>query len=299
MDEERSDLHLSLVTAKDAAPERWMLFLHGIFGSGGNFRSVAKALCDARPSWGVALVDLRGHGLSLHAPPPNTIVAAAKDVLAIETKVPGAVRAIAGHSFGGKVALSYLDLKAEEPLEHAFILDSTPSAKQTTPSAEDSIRILNLLEAMPRIFPTRSDFVERVVAEGHTGRIADWLAMNVRREGEAFQLRNDLSVIRALLTDYFMTDAWGTIEARRGAKQIHVVVGGRSTLVSSADRARLGALARSVRGVHLHVLEDAGHWLHADDPEGVVALLSASLDEPQSAPNSAPKSAMDAFEGPE
>lgn len=291
MDDARSDLHVSLTTAKDASPQRWMLFLHGIFGSGGNFRSVAKALCDARPSWGVALVDLRGHGLSLQAPAPNTIVAAAKDVLAVEAKVPGAVRAIAGHSFGGKVALAYLDQRAAEPLDHAWVLDSTPSAKPQNQSAEDSIRILKMLEAMPRIFPTRTAFVEQVVADGHSARIADWLAMNVRREGQAFELRNDLGVIRALLTDYFVTDAWSTIEERRGAKQIHMVVGGRSTLVTSADRARLGALTKSVRGVFLHVLEDAGHWLHADDPEGVVALLSASMDEPQSG--------IDAFEGPE
>ena len=47
------------VTAAGATPERWLLVLHGIYGSGRNWGSIARRLVDARPEWGVLLVDLR------------------------------------------------------------------------------------------------------------------------------------------------------------------------------------------------------------------------------------------------
>src|SRR5436305_214981 len=75
----------ALVTAPSvgagSAPARWMLFLHGILGSGANWRTFAKQIVAERPSWGAVLVDLRLHGESQQGfGPPHTIAAAARDV---------------------------------------------------------------------------------------------------------------------------------------------------------------------------------------------------------------------------
>ena len=47
------------VVAKDAEPKMWLLMLHGIYGSGRNWGTIARRLVEARPEWGVLLVDLR------------------------------------------------------------------------------------------------------------------------------------------------------------------------------------------------------------------------------------------------
>ena len=254
--------------------------LHGILGSGGNFRSLAKALVTARPAWGVVLVDQRGHGLSLEAPPPNTLDAAATDLLALEDELEIPVGAVVGHSFGGKVALAYLGLRAATgaaPLARAFVLDSTPSARAANPSAEDSLTVLAMLEALPPRFSSRADFVARVRGQRFSQGITDWLAMNVRRHGDDFTFRLDLKVIRALIEDYFTRDLWPVVESGAGAQRLDFIVGGRSTLVDAADRARLAAIARRSPHLTTHVLEDAGHWIHVDDPEGLLALLVAAF----------------------
>ncbi|CAM8926928.1 unnamed protein product [Rhodiola kirilowii] len=31
-------------------------------------------------------------------------------------------------------------------------------------------------------------------------------------------------------------------------------------------------------GVEMHVLEDAGHWVHADNPDGLFRILSSSFE---------------------
>src|SRR5687768_8909394 len=114
--------HHSLVRAEGAEPSRWLVVLHGILGSGDNWRLFARKLCQQAPGWGACLVDLRGHGQSQGAPPPHTLESAADDVLRLEAHLGLRVAAIAGHSFGGKVALTTL-LRRSARVEHAFLLD--------------------------------------------------------------------------------------------------------------------------------------------------------------------------------
>ncbi|KAM1014387.1 hypothetical protein ACFX2C_044378 [Malus domestica] len=35
--------------------------------------------------------------------------------------------------------------------------------------------------------------------------------------------------------------------------------------------------AEEAGGVEMHVLEDAGHWVHADNPDGLFRILSSSF----------------------
>jgi pimeloyl-ACP methyl ester carboxylesterase len=221
--------------------------LHGIYGSGANLRTVARQLVAQRPDWSVLLVDLRGHGRSEHGEPPHTVDACAADVAAL------AMDAIAGHSFGGKVALV---ARRHRAFVQTWVLDATPSARVLDPDSSVA-QVLALLERLPRAWAHRDDFVRAVVAAGQPEPLARWLAMNVR-DGV---LALDVGQVRALLDDYARCDAWDV------ADDAIFVVADRSTAVSPAD-------VRRMTRVH-HV--DAGHWLHADDPDAVVTLLARGL----------------------
>src|ERR1700679_538748 len=112
------------VTAPGAEPSRWMLVLHGILGSGANFRSFARRLAAARPDWGFVLVDLRMHGQSQEAPPPHTLAAAAEDLVRLGVELALPIAGVMGHSFGGKVALAYTGAAPRE-LEQVWVLDAS------------------------------------------------------------------------------------------------------------------------------------------------------------------------------
>src|SRR5688500_19013260 len=122
----------SVTASEGASPGRWFVFLHGILGSGANWRTFARQIVAARPEWGALLVDLRLHGESRDLLPPHTLAAAARDVaLAVEAR-GGGVRAVLGHSFGGKVAIALageLAGAANGPLDDLFVVDSTPGAR--------------------------------------------------------------------------------------------------------------------------------------------------------------------------
>jgi pimeloyl-ACP methyl ester carboxylesterase len=288
--------HHSLVAAPGAQPSRWMLVLHGVFGSGNNFRALARRLTQACPTWGMILVDLRAHGLSQGAPPPHSVAAAAADVLRLEQHLDLEVRGIMSHSFGGKVSLAYLAQRAElargpvgsakrlAELEQVWILDAAPGARAPGRRSEGE-DVLELLESLPARLPSREWFLQRVMQQGHSRAMAEWLAMNVRRApaaeglpGEGFyQLRLDLQAIRAMLEDYFGLDLWPVLEHQGFAQEIHMVIGGQSGVWDAQDRARLEALARSGTVVYVHILEGAGHLVHVDDPDGLFGAMRQAL----------------------
>ena len=86
----------------------------------------------------------------------------------------------------------------------------------------------------------------------------------------------ELDAIDALITDYDRTDLWPVTEAAIREVALHFVLAGRNSAVPADDRDRLEALAHS-GAIELHVLPNAGHWLHVDDPEGLLALLIRGL----------------------
>ena len=255
-----------------SAPDRWLVFLHGILGSGGNWRGIARKLTERRPEWGVMLVDLRQHGHSEHGEPPNTIAACADDVRALVDEL-GGVQAIAGHSFGGKVALATRALRPAG-LRQTWMFDSSPGPRldRATNSSETVQQLIALMERLPRTWSKREDFVDAVVAAGHEKPLAQWLAMNVVAGEGGYVLRLDLVAIREMVADYLAQDLWPTaLDGSLG--ELELVIATRSDVVNAADRARV-----VTPPPHLHVeMVDAGHWLHIDAAEAVIELLARRL----------------------
>ncbi len=264
----------TLVRAPGASPARWMLFLHGIFGSGANWRTIARRWVAERPQWGAVLVDLRMHGQSQGLAGPHTVLAAARDLRALEGLVPGEVSGVVGHSFGGKVALAYVVERAGA-LAHAFILDSNPGARPHARGSEGTLNVLRVLEAVPPHIASREAFVADLGAAGISRETSEWLAMNVvKGPGEGYRLRLDLPAVRALLEDYLAVDLWNVVEDPPGDTSIHLVIGGRSEVFAPEDRARAERAARDLPArVDVVTLPDAGHWVHVDAPDAIVAGL--------------------------
>jgi len=270
-------LYHERIARSDAAPARWLALTHGIYGAGSNWRSVARKLNERRPEWGVVLVDLHQHGRSEAGAPPHTIAACADDLRALCAEL-GGVDAIAGHSFGGKVALATRGLVA---LRQTWVLDASPSARpgaaadssNSLPSSSNTVmQVLELMERAPRGWARREDFVASVVRAGHDEGLARWLAMSLQPEpGGTLALRFDFAALREMLADYYATDLWDALEAPGG--DVEVVVAERSSAVSAADRGRLAAAPPHV---HVHPVA-AGHWLHIEAPAAVVDLLASRL----------------------
>ena len=275
-------LHHDIVEAPGAGPSRRMLLLHGIYGAGRNWGTVARRLVRARPEWRVVLVDLRSHG---HSPSlsPHTLECCAADLLDVEDQLGGPADAVLGHSFGGKVAL----LHAREQARHAgsaprqlWIVDSSPSAGRPGGGAW---RMLGVLRRHPGPFGSRAEVVDAVESEGFSPLVANWMAINAVRTDTGLEWRIDPDEMEAYLRDYFRTDAWDVVENPPAGTDIRFIRALHSSVLDEAATARIRRAARGTGRsvwdngrVFLHEV-DGGHWVNTENPDALHELLAALL----------------------
>ncbi|HEX2205114.1 MAG TPA: alpha/beta hydrolase [Longimicrobium sp.] len=266
-------LNHTRVAAAGREPAHWLLVLHGIYGAGRNWGTIARRLVDTRPEWGAVLVDLRMHGGSRAGfPGPHTMEAAAADVDALVRHLDLHAAAVMGHSFGGKVALMYAARHATE-LRQAWVMDSTPATREPTGSAW---RMIEAVRALPDDFATRAEAVTGLMALGYEEGVAQWMAINLEPVEGRYRWRIDFDAMEEMLRDFFRTDLWPVVEQPPAAVEIHFVKATQSDTLDDEATARVEAAAAANGRVHLHLLK-GGHWINTDNPEGVLELLVEML----------------------
>ncbi|MGQ0562825.1 MAG: alpha/beta fold hydrolase [Gemmatimonadota bacterium] len=267
-------MKLYSTVVSEAEASRQLYVLHGIFGSGRNWSSVIRRFVRSRPEWGARLIDLRQHGGSQGFDPPHTLTAAARDIAELARASDELPVAVLGHSFGGKVALTYArDHGDHQPLERVWIIDSTPEARTPDGSAW---QMLELLRRMPQSFASCAELIELLVRSGITTPTAQWMATNLEQgAGGRYSWRFDLAAIEALLRDFYDQDLWGVLEQPPGRAQIHVVKAKESSILSPAAVQRIHELSAGGRVFYHEV--DGGHWVNAENPEALLALMTRHL----------------------
>lgn len=250
------------------------LLLHGALGSGNNLRSLAVKLAKLRPEYRFCLVDLRHHGESQGAPPPNTLEACARDLDELERQLGTHADVIAGHSFGGKTALMHAQLFPGRARQ-VWVLDSNPGSQVPT-SENEVLRVLETVRRTTTPAPDRQQVIAQLMEQGLSSGTSNWLATNLQRSDEGFVWRFNLDAIHELMLDYFRVDLWPLLEERSEQADFRVVVAERSDRWAPDNRTRVQELAART-AVKLHVVPNAGHWLHVDNPAFLLELISGNL----------------------
>lgn len=269
--------HHQVVLAPGSTPNSRLFLLHGIYGSLRNWKSFAIDLAAANRGCEVVLVDLRNHGASQGAPAPHTLRACADDLAELGKQLDGAPRVICGHSFGGKVAIVYARHHGDA-LERLIVLDSPPGrGRPEEPNDTEAGKVLSVMKRLPMPAQSRADVAKEIAAQGVLPSVASWMATNLKPDPRGgYSWHFDLDALDAMLRDYWEVDAWPLLENPPSHLSIDVVRAERSDRFIDTDLARLSEL--NARGtLRYHVLPDAGHWLHVDNPKGLLALLNAIL----------------------
>src|SRR3954451_11468064 len=112
------DERLASRTLGTAGPR--VVFVHGLFGQGKNWTTIAKALADRHR---VTLLDLPNHG---HSPWTDTVdYVDMAELVGAELERLGEPATLIGHSMGGKVAMQ-LALRRPELLRALVVVDVAP-----------------------------------------------------------------------------------------------------------------------------------------------------------------------------
>jgi pimeloyl-ACP methyl ester carboxylesterase len=274
---------LAVSTLGDSGP--WVVFVHGLFGQGRNWTTIAKGLTDGHR---VALVDLPNHG---HSPWTDRVdYRDMAELLATELESLGEPVTLVGHSMGGKVAMQ-LALRRPELLQALVVVDVAPTeypvrgGRTDDPDEEASpfaayiaaMRALDL-DALER----RAEADEALRGAVPSTMVRSFLLQSLVREGAGadggWRWRLNLAALERDLGELR-----GFPEPPPGASfdgPVLWIAGANSTYVLPEDRPHMDALFPAAR---LVTIKNAGHWVHSEQPEIFTETLRRFLDRVEAA----------------
>jgi len=240
-----------------------LLILHGLFGSGRNWSSLAQRLAAVHQ---VFALDARNHGASPWAD-SMSYADMTEDLQALQGARGLGRAAVIGHSMGGKAAM-LLALHHAEAVERLVVVDVAPIAYQPALAAYvRAMRAVDLAEV------SRRAEVDAQLAGAVTSPAERaFLLQNLVLEGGRARWRLNLPVL-----ERFMPDISGFPEPAAGvsfAGPALFVAGERSNYVRPEHRP---AIERLFPNSRIARVPEAGHWLHAERPDAFLALVTPFL----------------------
>jgi pimeloyl-ACP methyl ester carboxylesterase len=239
-----------------------LLVLHGLFGSGTNWRRIARGLEDCRTTH---LLDARNHGASPHAADMDYRLLAA-DVAAFmdAQEIPRAD--VIGHSMGGKTAMR-LALDAPQRVARLMVVDIAPDV-----STSDHGALIRALRALPvERFQRRGDADTALAASVPDAGLRAFLLQSLAAGETGLRWRLNLEAIERCMPDLL---AFDVDDHERFEGETLFLRGGASDYVREVHRERI---RRHFPNAVLRSLEGAGHWLHAERPDEFLALAREFL----------------------
>lgn len=243
---------------------REVVFLHGLFGQGKNFGTIAAPLSDLATCH---LVDMPDHGLSPWTEhyDLDEFAEIVADWIAEVVVMPVT---LIGHSLGGKVAMR-LALRRPELVDRLMVIDISPARNeavsdfQTLVSALRSLRLEDL-SSRTEADQLLADKIPDVV-------VRQFLLQNLRHKGHTWFWGANLDMLGDSLHEI---GGWPPINSEYDGPVLWVG-GGRSHYILPEHTGAMRELFPRVRQV---TLKNAGHWVHADEPDAFVQLCRTFIE---------------------
>ena len=272
-----ADERLAVRTLGESGPR--IVFVHGLFGQGKNWTTIARGLADSHR---VTLVDLPNHG---HSPWTDRVdYLDMAELVATELEQLGEPVTLVGHSMGGKVAMQ-LALRRPELLRALVVVDIAPvsyppTGGRTDDPDEEASPFAAYIDAMRALDVdqlTTRDEADAALREAVPSRmVRSFLLQSLVREGlgtdGGWRWRLNLELL-----DRDLGELRGFPAPPAGAAfdgPVLWIAGANSTYVLDEDRPHMDALFPATRLVRI---KKAGHWVHSEQPEVFLETLRRFL----------------------
>lgn len=239
-----------------------LVMLHGLFGSGTNWRGVARRFEGARR---VLAMDMRNHGRSFNDA-EMTYPGMARDVLDTLDAQRIERADVLGHSMGGKAAM-ILALESPDRVGRLVAVDIAPVAYDHTQ--------LPLVEAMMGLdlasLRSRRDADQALASSVPDQAVRQFLLQSLEQFDGGYRWRLNLEALKRSMDDLVGFPDPGDRTFDGPVLFIH---GADSDYVLPGYRPRIERYFPNVQYVGV---AHAGHWVHADQPAALIAELDRFL----------------------
>jgi len=239
--------------------------LHGLFGSGKNWRSFAGSLEDDFQVW---TLDARNHGDSPHAD-SMSYQQMAEDVARFfaENELENVI--LLGHSMGGKTAMQ-LALQFPDRIAALIVVDIAPVCY------DHLHKQLKLIEAMQELNlaaeMSRSEIEKKLALKIPEKRLLSFLMTNLNRQNGQFQWRIGLEQIAA-----GMQELLNYPELKSVFKGPVQFIGGENSAYLKFEYHAL--IRKYFPESRITMLENCGHWLHVEQPAAFQKTVNEFLQD--------------------
>lgn len=241
-----------------------VIILHGIFGVSDNWVTIGKKLAE---KFSVYIPDQRNHGQSPHSVTFN-YYALADDLLEFirEHKLEKPI--IIGHSMGGKVAMTFA-LEHPDIVEKLVVVDISP---RKYPGRNIHFDMINAMMAVDfDTVETREDVENQLLESIPNKRIRLFVMKSLyRKTRHTFDWRLNLEAISANMD--FVFDGVESTDSYQ--KPTLFIRAGVSDYIQDSDTPLIKELFPNAK---IQIIDDASHWVHADNPEELCRLFSLFL----------------------
>ncbi len=229
-----------------------LVILHGLLGSSDNWFTLGRRFAHSHQ---VILVDLRNHGRSPHGPIFN-YRAMAGDILQLLHEEQFIRARIMGHSLGGKVAMT-LALDTPDVVEKLVVVDMAPRAYPNTHQP--------LISAMAQLdfehIHTRQEADAALAPSVPDPTLRAFLLKNLKRlYNGRYTWKVNLEAIQENLDEIYRPVSG----SRPFTGPALFVRGEKSNYIQEQDLALIRQFFPAARVV---TVPDAGHWVHAENPD--------------------------------
>ena len=226
--------------------------LHGLFGSGKNWRSFAGSLEEDFQVW---TLDARNHGDSPHAD-SMSYQQMAEDVVRFFDGNELENVILLGHSMGGKTAMQ-LALQFPDRIAALIVVDIAPVCY------DHQQKQLKLIEAMQGLHlaaeMSRSDIEKKLALKIPEKRLLSFLMTNLYRQNGQFQWRIGLEQIAAGMP--YLLNYPELNSVFKGPVQF---IGGENSAYLKFEYHAL--IRKKFPESRIAMLKNCGHWLHIEQP---------------------------------
>lgn len=246
-----------------------LIIVHGLYGSSDNWLSVAKRL---EKYFSIYLIDLRNHGNSPHSP-DHSYEAMALDLNEFIADNHISKPILVGHSMGGRVVMEY-GLRFPDKVQRMVVVDISPIGNSNTKThiVEEHKQIISTLYSLP--LDSIKSYKEADILLGKhisSERLRSFMLKNLSRREDGFRWKFNLDVLAEQLRNIMDGfDINNPAHINQKSFPILFIKGNDSDYISKNDREAIRLFYPESR---LAGIDNAGHWVHAEQPEQFVNLL--------------------------